>query len=400
MNRLQITAYPPDNFLSTIIYPLAGIYLHIPFCKQACHYCDFHFSTSLLLKDRMVDAICREVTLQQDYLADRHLNTIYFGGGTPSLLTQAEINRILDALHQHFDVAPDAEITLEANPDDLTPARIRELAASPVNRLSIGIQSFHDPHLVRMNRAHHAAEALAAVRNAQDAGFGNITTDLIYGIPADTHDIWINDLQTLSALQVQHVSCYALTIEEKTALGRWTKKGSFKPSEDEFVAQQFEILVDAMQQQGFTQYEISNFSRPGFESRHNSNYWKGVHYLGLGPSAHSFNGASRQYNIANNARYLEAVEQGQLAFERETLSLTDQANEYLLTSLRTIWGCDLQRLQQQFQVDLRQQQPDYLAQLLQQGYIRIDADVLYLTDAGKLLADQITLDLFLEPQAG
>jgi oxygen-independent coproporphyrinogen-3 oxidase len=378
---------------------LAGIYLHIPFCKQACHYCDFHFSTSLLQKDRMIDAICREVVLQQDYLADRHLNTIYFGGGTPSLLTQPELNRILDALHQHFDVAPDAEITLEANPDDLTPARIRELAASPVNRLSIGIQSFHDPHLVRMNRAHHAAEALAAVRNAQDAGFGNITTDLIYGIPADSHDIWINDLQTLLALQVQHVSCYALTIEEKTALGRWTKKGSFRPSEDEFVAQQFEILVDAMQKQGFTQYEISNFSRPGFESRHNSNYWKGVHYLGLGPSAHSFNGHSRQYNIPNNARYMEAVDQGQLAFDRETLSLTDQANEYLLTSLRTIWGCDLQRLQQQFQVDLRQQQPDYLAQLLQQGYIRIDADILYLTDAGKLLADQITLDLFLEPQA-
>jgi oxygen-independent coproporphyrinogen-3 oxidase len=399
MNRLQITAYPPDNFPLTIIYPLAGIYLHIPFCKQACHYCDFHFSTSLLQKDRMIDAICREVVLQQDYLADRHLNTIYFGGGTPSLLTQPELNRILDALHQHFDVAPDAEITLEANPDDLTPARIRELAASPVNRLSIGIQSFHDPHLVRMNRAHHAAEALAAVRNAQDAGFGNITTDLIYGIPADSHDIWINDLQTLLALQVQHVSCYALTIEEKTALGRWTKKGSFRPSEDEFVAQQFEILVDAMQKQGFTQYEISNFSRPGFESRHNSNYWKGVHYLGLGPSAHSFNGHSRQYNIPNNARYMEAVDQGQLAFDRETLSLTDQANEYLLTSLRTIWGCDLQRLQQQFQVDLRQQQPDYLAQLLQQGYIRIDADILYLTDAGKLLADQITLDLFLEPQA-
>jgi oxygen-independent coproporphyrinogen III oxidase len=377
---------------------LAGIYIHIPFCKQACHYCDFHFSTSLRQKNRMVEAICREISLQQNYLADRRLNTIYFGGGTPSLLTQAELSRILDQLQQHFEVAPEAEITLEANPDDLIPARIRELAASSVNRLSIGIQSFHDPHLVRMNRAHHAAEAIAAVKNAQDAGFHNITTDLIYGIPADTHDLWLNDLHQLFDLQVQHVSCYALTIEEKTALGRWTKKGSFKPSEDEFVAQQFELLVAKMQQQGFTQYEISNFCRPGFESQHNSNYWKGVHYLGLGPSAHSFNGFSRQYNLANNVRYMEALEQSQLAFDRETLTLTDQANEYLLTSLRTIWGCDLHHLKQEFQVDLRQQQPAYLGELLQKGYIRIDADVLYLTDKGKLLADQITLDLFLEPQ--
>lgn len=375
---------------------MAGIYLHIPFCKQACHYCDFHFSTSLQQKDRMVAAICREVALQQDYLQDRHLHTIYFGGGTPSLLSQQEIDRILDQLQRHFEVAPDAEITLEANPDDLTPARIRELAASPVNRLSIGIQSFHDPHLQRMNRAHHAAEALAAVKNAQDAGFRNITADLIYGIPADTHAIWEQDLQTLFDLQVQHVSCYALTIEEKTALGRWTKKGSFKPSEDEFVARQFEILVGRMQQQGFTQYEISNFCRPGFESRHNSNYWKGVHYLGLGPSAHSFNGHSRQYNVAHNARYLAALEQDQLAFDRETLSLTDQANEYLLTSLRTIWGCDLAYLQEAFGVDLRHQQAGYLAELLAKGYIRLEAGVLYLTDPGKLLADQITLDLFLE----
>jgi oxygen-independent coproporphyrinogen-3 oxidase len=377
---------------------LAGIYIHIPFCKQACHYCDFHFSTSLGQKSRMVDAICREISLQQHYLADRRLNTIYFGGGTPSLLSQEELSRILNQLQQVFEVAPDAEITLEANPDDLTPARIRELAASPVNRLSIGIQSFHDPHLLRMNRAHHAAEALVAVRNAQDAGFHNITTDLIYGIPAVGHEIWQNDLRQLFALQVQHVSCYALTIEEKTALGRWTKKGSFKPSEDEFVAQQFEILVGQMQQQGFIQYEISNFCRPGFVSQHNSNYWKGVHYLGLGPSAHSFNGFSRQHNIAHNARYMDAVAQGQLAFERETLSLTDQANEYLLTSLRTIWGCDLGRLQQEFRVDLQQQQSAYLAELLQQGYIRIDNNVLYLTDKGKLLADQITLDLFLEAE--
>ena len=348
----------------------------------------------------MVAAICQEIALQQSYLAGQVINTIYFGGGTPSLLTQTELLRIFEQLHQYFTIAPDVEITLEANPDDLTLTRLQELAASPVNRLSIGLQSFHDAHLQRMNRAHCAAESMAAVKNAQDAGFTNITTDLIYGIPAPSHAIWLNDLQTLFALQVQHVSCYALTIEAKTALGRWTKKGAFKPSEDEFVAEQFEILMTQMPAHGFTQYEISNFCQPGYESRHNSNYWKGVHYLGLGPSAHSFNGVSRQYNIANNARYVAGLTQNELAFQKEKLSLIDQANEYLLTSLRTIWGCDLKKLQQEFKVDLRFEQSAYLQELQQKAYISIADNILYLTDKGKLLADQITLDLFLEPQEG
>jgi len=346
----------------------------------------------------MVQAICQEIELQQNYLAGQEINTIYFGGGTPSLLTQSELCQIVEKLHRHFAIAPDAEISLEANPDDLSVTRLKELAASPVNRLSIGLQSFHDAHLQRMNRAHCAAESTAAVKNAQDAGFTNITTDLIYGIPAPSHDIWLNDLQQLFSLQVQHVSCYALTIEEKTAFGRWTKKGSFKPSEDEFVAQQFEILVEQMQAHGFMQYEISNFCQPGYESKHNSNYWKGVHYIGLGPSAHSFNGVSRQYNVANNAKYMAALAQNQLAFDKEELSLTDQANEYLLTSLRTIWGCDLNKMQQEFGVDLLALQAEYFRDLLQKEYITIADDVLYLTDKGKLLADQITLDLFLEPQ--
>jgi len=346
----------------------------------------------------MVQAICQEIELQQSYLTGQVINTIYFGGGTPSLLTQTELLQIFEKLHQHFSIVPDAEITLEANPDDLSISRLKELVASPVNRLSIGLQSFHDAHLQRMNRAHCAAESTAAVKNAQDVGFTNITTDLIYGIPAPSHTIWQNDLQQLFSLQVQHVSCYALTIEEKTAFGHWTKKGTFKPSEDEFVAQQFEMLVEQMQAHGFTQYEISNFCRPGYESKHNSNYWKGVHYVGLGPSAHSFNGVSRQYNIANNAKYMAALAQNQLTFDSEDLSLTDQANEYLLTSLRTIWGCDLRKMQQEFGVDLLSIQAGYFEDLLRQEYIIVADDVLYLTDKGKLLADQITLDLFLEPQ--
>jgi len=348
----------------------------------------------------MVQAICQEIELQQSYLTGQVINTIYFGGGTPSLLTQTELLQIFEKLHQHFAIVPDAEITLEANPDDLSIPRLKELVASPVNRLSIGLQSFHDAHLRRMNRAHCADESTAAVKNAQDAGFTNITTDLIYGIPAPSHAIWQNDLQQLFSLQVQHVSCYALTIEEKTAFGHWAKKGTFKPSEDEFVAQQFEILVEQMQAHGFTQYEISNFCRPGYESKHNSNYWKGVHYVGLGPSAHSFNGISRQYNVANNAKYMAALAQNQLAFDKEELSLTDQANEYLLTSLRTIWGCDLQKMQQEFGVDLLSLQAGYFEDLLRQEYITIADNILYLTDKGKLLADQITLDLFLEPQEG
>jgi len=348
----------------------------------------------------MVQAICQEIELQQSYLTGQVINTIYFGGGTPSLLTQPELLQIFEKLHQHFAVAPDAEITLEANPDDLSISRLKELVDSPINRLSIGLQSFHDAHLQRMNRAHCATESTAAVKNAQDAGFTNITTDLIYGIPASSHAIWQNDLQQLFSLQVQHVSCYALTIEEKTAFGRWTKKGSFKPSEDEFVAQQYEILTEQMPAHGFTQYEISNFCQPGYESKHNSNYWKGVHYLGLGPSAHSFNGVSRQYNVANNAKYMAALAQNQLAFDREELSLTDQANEYLLTSLRTIWGCDLKKMQQEFGVDLLSLQAEYFESLLRKEYISITNNVLYLTDKGKLLADQITLDLFLEPQEG
>jgi oxygen-independent coproporphyrinogen III oxidase len=377
---------------------VAGIYIHIPFCKQACHYCDFHFSTSLRHKSSVITAICQEIALQQHYLPNQAINTVYLGGGTPSLLSQQELEQIFDSLHRNFAIAPDAEITLEANPDDLTKAKLQELAASPVNRLSIGIQSFQEEHLRRMNRAHNAAEAYNSVRYVQDAGFSNITTDLIYGIPAPSHDLWQDDLDKLFSLQVQHVSCYALTIEEKTALGRWTKKGSFRPSEDEFVAEQFEILVAQMQAQGFTQYEISNFCQPGIESKHNSNYWRGVHYLGLGPSAHSFNGHSRQYNVANNAKYLSALAKNQLAFEREELTVIDQANEYLLTSLRTIWGCDLNRLRQQFGVDLVAQQQEYLEELLHKEYIRIQNEILYLTDKGKLLADQITLDLFLEPQ--
>lgn len=373
---------------------MAGLYFHIPYCKQACHYCDFHFSTNTTSLPRMVSAICCELELRKDYLGEEKIETIYFGGGTPSLLPASSLQAIFDTIFRHYEVAPEAEVTLEANPDDLTPAKIQELQQLPVNRLSIGTQSFQGPHLSLMNRAHNSEEALHSIREAQQAGFSNISIDLIYGIPAPDHTFWQQDLEQLFALNVQHVSCYALTVEPQTVFGNWARKGKFKAAEDEFTAQQFEILLEEMAEHGFIQYEISNFCQPGFESKHNSSYWKGIPYLGIGPSAHSFNGTSRQFNVANNFKYLEALEQGELPFTLEELSLEDRANEYMLTTLRTIWGTDLGYLKNQFGLDLLASQREYLEELQRKKLATISENKLQLTNAGKLLADQIALDLF------
>ncbi len=375
---------------------MPGLYLHIPFCKQACSYCDFHFSTSLALKSRLVEALAQEILLRRDYLGPSPvLDTIYFGGGTPSLLTAGELDTIFAAIHQHFAVAPGAEITLEANPDDLTALKLAELAATAVNRLSIGLQSFYEPHLRLMNRAHTAQESGAAVRRAQDAGFENLSIDLIYGVPAPGHHIWEADLANAFALDVPHVSAYALTIEPDTVLGRRQGKGTFAAPPDEFVAVQFELLLAQMRAHGYGQYEISNFCQPGRESRHNSNYWRGVPYLGVGPSAHSFDGHNRQFTVANNPQYVTAVlERDEVTATLEVLTARDRANEYLLTTLRTARGCDLAHLRDALGLDLAAAHPAYLEILTIQGWAIIQNEVLTLTDAGKLLADQITLELF------
>ena len=378
---------------------MAGLYLHIPFCKQACHYCDFHFSTSLGLKSRLVEAIVRELELRRTYLpVDTTLETIYFGGGTPSLLTADELGRIFAAIYQHFAISPQAEITLEANPDDLSTEKLTELRATGINRLSIGLQSFYEPHLRLMNRAHTAEESTTAVRRAQDAGFENISIDLIYGVPAPGHHIWEADLANAFALGVPHVSAYALTIEPGTAFGHRLQKGTFKAAPDEFVATQFEMLLAAMRAHGYEQYEISNFCRPGRESRHNANYWRGVPYLGLGPSAHSYDGHHRQFTLANNPQYVAAVlERGEVPVTIDTLTPTDRANEYLLTTLRTARGCDLTHLRTRHGLDLPGTRAAYLAELEANGWATIQHEVLTLTDAGKLLADHITLELFQTP---
>ena len=353
------------------------------------------------LKSRLVEALAQELALRADYLGSQAvLETIYFGGGTPSLLTAAELDQIFNAIHSHFRVAANAEITLEANPDDLTATKVQELAASPVNRLSIGLQSFHEPHLRLMNRAHSAIESTTAVRLAQAAGFENISVDLIYGVPAPDHSIWAQDLAQVFALEVPHLSCYALTVEPDTVFGRQLKKGAFRPPPDEFVARQFEMLLAELTRHGYQQYEISNFCRPGRESRHNSAYWQGVPYLGLGPSAHSFNGVSRQYTLANNPQYVTSVlERHEVPATVELLSSTDRANEYLMTSLRTARGTDLRYMYTNLGVNLLADRAAYLQYLQANGWAILSADeVLTLTDKGKLLADQIILELFQEAE--
>lgn len=381
------------------------LYLHIPFCKQACHYCDFHFSTNLKSKAELVKAICKEIELQKDYLPTRTLETVYFGGGTPSLLTESELGQIFETIHRIYQVKTEAEITLEANPDDITTEKLVELKPF-INRLSIGIQSFHEPYLRFMNRAHNAGESEQCVKLAQDRGFENLTIDLIYGMSErllgihessqdSDEQLWQRDLEMAIALNTPHISAYNLTIEPQTALGNWLKKGKIKPVEEELSARQFEQMIVYLNANHYEQYEISNFARNGHYARHNSSYWKRRPYLGVGPSAHSFNGISRQYNIANNALYIKSIQAGILSFESETLTVFDQVNDYLLTSLRTIWGCDLGVIKEISGIDLPEIQKSYFTAFFEKEWIRISDNVLFLTPKGKLFADRIASDLFL-----
>lgn len=369
------------------------LYLHIPFCKQACHYCDFHFSTSLRQKPALIDALCREITLQQEYLPGKTLETIYVGGGTPSLLTEGDLEQIFAAIHQHFVVDPAAEITLEANPDDLTPGKLR-LLRRYVNRLSIGIQTFDEAALRWMNRAHTATEAQTCVQNAQDAGFDNLSVDLIYGIPNRADEIWQRDLSTMLLLNVPHLSAYALTVEPDTAFGRWTTSGKLPAMDEELAASQFEQLTRALTGAGYEHYEISNFAAPGHYARHNTAYWQRRPYLGVGPSAHSYNGHSRQYNVANNSRYVADIQAETLPATVEILTTADQVNEYLLTGLRTQWGCSLAELDALVQADFAQMQTQELARLYAANWLERSGSQLRLTEAGKLFADRVAADLF------
>jgi len=372
---------------------MAGIYIHIPFCKQACYYCDFHFSTSPKYKDELLQAIIKELRLQKDYLAGETIETVYFGGGTPSLLSADELTQIISEVASLHTISHNPEITLEANPDDLVKEKLQSLRQSGIKRLSIGIQSFFDEDLLWMNRVHKGKEAESAVKRAQDMGFENITADLIYGYPLLTDEKWKYNLDKMFALGIPHVSSYSMTVEPRTALASFIKTKKQQPMDEWQSAEQFILLMDAMQAHGFEHYEISNFCKPGAYSRHNSNYWKGVKYLGVGPSAHSYNGETRQWNVANNAKYIAALVRSEIPAEMETLSETDRINEYIMTSLRTIWGLDLKKLEK-IATGSTAELNKSSVEFFEKGWLSQKEDTLSLTQTGKLYADHIASSLF------
>ena len=373
---------------------MSGIYIHIPFCKQACHYCDFHFSTSMKKKDEMVLALAKEIKLRKKESDNEIIETIYFGGGTPSILTIDDIQLLIDTVYEHYKVVENPEITLEANPDDLDNKTILQYANSPINRLSIGIQSFFEDDLQLMNRAHNSAEAKKCLEFATQH-FDNISIDLIYGMPNMSNEKWLQNIEMALSFNIPHISSYALTVEPKTALHKMIKTGAIPKLDDDLAQQHFHILIDKLQENGFVHYELSNFGKENYFSKNNTAYWLGKKYIGIGPSAHSYNGESRSWNIANNSLYLKAIAENKLPSETEILSKTDQYNEYIMTGLRTIWGVSLERIETEFGTKyleyLYQQAEKYISDNL----LEIENNVLKITKKGKFLSDGIASDLFL-----
>ncbi len=372
---------------------MSGIYIHIPFCKQACHYCDFHFSTSVKKKSQLVDMLCRELELRKKEIDSQIIETIYFGGGTPSLLNSEELELIFKTIFENFEVAENAEITLEANPDDLSEEVIKMLDVSPVNRLSIGVQSFFEKDLKLMNRAHNAEEALNSLKLAKNY-FDNISIDLIYGIPRQSNEQWKENLSIALELKIPHISSYALTIEPKTALEKFIQKGKVKPVEDLQYREQFDILVKTLTGNGFEHYEFSNFGKPGYHSQNNMAYWMGRNYLGIGPSAHSFDGNSRKWNISNNTLYIKSIEKDQIPQESEQLSITDKYNEFVMTRLRTKFGVKTSDLKEKFGGKYAEYFEKNAAKFIDDGLLKNHDKTFHITSKGKFLSDGIAADLF------
>ena len=384
-----------DNLIAMPAAKTAGIYLHIPFCKQACVYCNFHFSTSLKYKDDVLQAIFQEIEMRRDYLDRAAIETIYFGGGTPSLLSADEINRIFDTILKYYPVTSLKECTLEANPDDLDKHYLQSLRKTPINRFSIGVQSFREEDLQYMKRAHNVQQADYSIKAAQDAGFDNLSIDLIYGTPGLTDAVWKKNLSKVAALSIPHFSSYALTVEDKTALQHAILQKKTGPVDPEQAAGQFEILMEQAAAMGYEHYEISNFALPGRYAIHNTNYWRGLPYLGIGPSAHSFNGTSRRWNIANNGLYAKNIlKDHKMLYEEETLTPAQHLNEYIMTSLRTMWGCDLDKIAREWDSTSANtiEKSSHLFQ--EKRWIKQDGNKLILTNIGKLFADKIASELF------
>lgn len=391
---------------------MSGIYIHIPFCKQACHYCDFHFSTSLKKKDEMILALAKEIEMRKSEFQDEIVETIYFGGGTPSILSIEDLRFLIDAVYRNYKVVKNPEITLEANPDDLhldfarfdyekdlsVRAKSRTIFEAykeiGINRLSIGIQSFFEDDLKLMNRAHNAEESKKCLEIASQY-FDNISIDLIYGIPEMSNEKWLQNIETALSFGVPHISSYALTVEPKTALHSFIQKGIIPQPDDEVAQKHFHILVDKLSENGFIHYELSNFGKENYFSKNNSSYWLGKKYIGIGPSAHSYDGKNRGWNVSNNSLYIKSIQENKLPIEIETLTKTDRYNEYIMTGLRTIWGVSLERVEQEFGKTYLDYLNRQAAKFIEDHLLFVDDNILRTTKKGKFLSDGISSDLFL-----
>jgi len=373
---------------------MAGIYIHIPFCKQACHYCNFHFSTSLGLKEALVQALKTELSMQKDYLGQAKIESIYFGGGTPSILSATEIDQLINQIHKFYTIDTQHELTLEANPDDLSKEKLSDLSAIGVNRLSIGIQSFYNEDLLWMNRSHDASQAFSSIKDAQDIGITDLSIDLIFGSHTTTMSMWEDNLLKTTQLDIPHISCYGLTVEEGTALSHHIASGKTLGLDNALGAEQFQLTSEVLGASNYEHYEISNYAKNGCYSKHNTNYWKQVPYLGIGPAAHSYNGTIRQWNIANNKKYIDAIAQNQVPSNTERLTTQDKFNEYIMTGLRTMWGCNLNLLTQ-LKTDWQELLNPELTKLVNDGHIIISDSTIILTSEGKLLADKVMSQLFI-----
>ena len=372
---------------------MAGIYIHVPFCKTRCAYCDFFSTTLHDLKSRYVDALCQELAMRQNYLHDATIGTLYFGGGTPSQLSEDDFRRIFNKIEEVYDLDTCEEITLEANPDDLTDDYVKMLTTLPFNRISMGIQTFHEPTLQLIGRRHTAQEAIEVVRRCQQHGLSNISIDLIYGLPGETPEQWKEDLQKAFSLEVQHISAYHLTYEQGTRLWQMLQKHEIAEVDEDTSVELFRILCQEMHKAGYEHYEISNFALPGFRSRHNSAYWHEVPYLGCGPGAHSFNGDSREWNVSSLQKYIDALEQGKRDYEQETLDKDTRYNEFIMTRLRTCEGFSLDDLQQRFGLAYHNYCQHLAAPFLKQGLLLQDEDTLRLSREGIFVSDDIISDL-------
>ena len=374
---------------------MPGIYFHIPFCRQLCHYCAFHKSISLQSIDEMFACFKKELNLRKEYLDQKSISTIYFGGGTPSVYHPDKIQMLIDECSRYWTIESDAEITLEANPDDLTTNYLDQLRKLSVNRLSIGIQSFHDQDLILMNRRHTSKEAFENIRKAQDFGFDNISVDQIYGIPGSSMEKWMKNLDSVYQLDIQHISCYHLMYDPNTVFAKKLEKGELTELEEEESFNQFKYLIDSARENGFIHYEISNFCKDTYISRHNSNYWKQIPYLGIGPSAHSYNHKEREWNIAHNYKYMKAIKEGIGFSEKEHLSFYDKFNDLILASLRTYWGLNLNQVKEQFGDYVYQHCIDKAKKYIRSNHIRNENDSLILSDEGIFISNDIMSDFFL-----